>query len=102
MRRAFWITVMVAGTIGVASVQAAESKPIEELPADLARWSMLWGELPKGMYAVEREEGPLSAMTWGPVRGTVMVVDATAKAIWDAAKQDKHGGRPGVLLRYEF
>ncbi|MBI4341954.1 MAG: hypothetical protein HY599_01140 [Candidatus Omnitrophica bacterium] len=35
------------GMAGV--VQAAQSKPLSELPGDLARWSTLWMDVPRAM-----------------------------------------------------
>lgn len=110
MREAVWTTAMIAGmwlSSGVS--QAAESKPINELPSDLVRWSTMWTEVPKQMYGVGQAEGPVAAMTWGPVRGTVMLVNATTKALWDVAKSDTrrvHHSRDKnpseAILRYEF
>lgn len=100
MRTAFWLATLMGG-LSCMTVQAADSKPLGELPSDLATWSTLWMELPKQMYGVGQEEGPLSAMTWGSVRGTVKLVDATSKAVWAAAKRDSRPGRDAIL-RYEF
>jgi len=101
MRAMLWIMMLSAGLFVSVAAQAADTKPLEDLPADLAHWSTFWVELPKQMYGVGQEEGPISAMTWGPVRGTVMLMDAATKALWDAAKQDQRPGR-GAILRYEF
>ncbi len=88
---------------------AAESKPLNDLPTDLTYWSTMWVEVPRQMYGVGQEEGPIAAMTWGPVRGTVMLVNATTKALWDAAKpetrpahQSRNKQLLGPMLRYEF
>lgn len=101
MRKVLWIATVIAGLFCSVAASAAESKPLTDLPSDLAHWSTLWMELPQQMYGVGQEEGPVSAMTWGPVRGTVMVMEATSKALWDAVKQDARPGR-GAILRYEF
>lgn len=103
MRKALWIVTVIAGlSCSVAASAAAESKPLTDLPSDLAHWSTLWMELPRQMYGVGQEEGPVSAMTWGPVRGTIMMMDATGKALWDAVKYDQRPGRGDAILRYEF
>lgn len=101
--------VIVAGTCGfMASVQAAESKPLSELPGDLARWSTLWMDVPRAMYDVGMEEGPLTAVTWGPVKGTVMLVNTATRTLWEMAQPEKptahtsQGRRPGVIFQYEF
>ena len=101
MRTMIWMATVIAGFSWSIAAQAAEPKPLRDLPSDLAHWSTLWMELPKQMYGVGREEGPVSAMTWGSVRGTVMVMNATSKALLDAAKQDERPGR-GAIFRYEF
>lgn len=94
---------------GASAAWAAQSKPIDELPTDLAHWSTMWVEVPRQMYGVGQEEGPVAAITWGPVRGTVMFVNATTKALWDVAKPEMrpaHRSRNkeplGPMLRYEF
>lgn len=101
MRTLSWIAMLMVGLSCSVAAYAADAKPLEDLPSDLAHWSTLWMELPKQMYGVGQEEGPVSAMTWGSVRGTVKLVDATSKAVWAAAKQDSRPGR-GAILRYEF
>lgn len=102
--------VIVAGTCGfMASAQAAESKPIHELPRDLVRWSTMWMDIPRAMYDVGMEEGPVTAVMWGPVKGAVMLVNTTTQALWEAAQPEKRPGhqsnrpRPaGVIFQYEF
>ena len=110
MRKVLAGAVVVAGVCGLMmAAQAAEGKPIQELPGDLVKWSTLWVEVPRQMYGVGQEEGPVAAITWGPVKGTVMFVSATTKTLWDAAQSEKRQGhRPtskqpvGAILRYEF
>lgn len=102
MRTMLWMTMLIAGLSVSVAAYAADSKPLEDLPSDLARWSTLWMELPRQMYGVGQEEGPVSAMTWGSVRGTVKLVNTTSKALWDAAKQDQRPGKGHAIFRYEF
>lgn len=102
MRTMLCTMTLIAGLSYSFAVHAAEAKPIESLPSDLAAWSTLWMELPKQMYGVGQEQGPISAMTWGSVRGTVKVVDATSKALWNAAQQQDQRPGHGAILRYEF
>ena len=108
-----WTPLLIIVTIGLGSVQVpsalAESRPLKQLPADVVRWSTLWVEVPKQVYEVGQEEGPLAAMTWGPVKGTAVFVNSTAKELWDATKPDQRPGhqlsgkRPaGAIVRYEF
>ena len=110
MRKVLAGAVVVAGVCGLMTAsQAAQGKPIQELPGDLVKWSTLWVEVPRQMYGVGQDAGPLAAMTWGPVKGTAMFVNVTTKALWDAAQSEKRQGhRPtsgqpeGPILRYEF
>lgn len=89
-------------------VALAKSKPIEQLPKDLLRWSFCWTAIPQQMAEVSRDDGALAGMTWGPTKGTAVMVESTTRELWDAAKPD---GRPagrrksdvrGVLFRYDF
>ena len=65
---------------------------------------------PQQMLEVGRDEGPLAALTWGPTKGTVKLIESTTKELWDVAKPDKErpGRRPGgdgpkgLIIRYEF
>ena len=110
MRKMLAGAVMVAGWwCAAAMTQAAESKPLSELPRDLVRWSTLWMDVPRAMYAVGMEEGPLTAVTWGPVKGTAMLMKTTAQTLWEAAQPEQRPGyqsqarRPaGVMFQYEF
>ena len=98
--------VMALGMAGTAL--AAESKPIEQLPGDVVRWSTTWMEIPKQMIQVSRDEGPLSGFMWGPAKGTMLMVRSTTAALWEVVKptqQPVPAGREkdsGALLRYEF
>lgn len=110
MRRALASAVVVVGLLGAAtSSECAESKPIAELPGDLVRWSTMWMDIPQQMVAVGQEEGPLAAMTWGPVRGAAVFMNTTTKALWEAAQSEQRAGhqlsgkRPNdAIFRYEF
>lgn len=112
MRSVHSMVIILIGSVMASEagpVWAAQSKPINELPTDLAHWSTMWVEVPRQMYGVGQEEGPVAAITWGPVRGTVMFVNATTKALWDVAKPEMrpaHRSRNkepfGPMLRYEF
>jgi len=100
--------VMVGWCCAVAVAQAAQSKPLSELPGDLARWSTLWMDVPRAMYDVGMEEGPVAAVTWGPVKGTVMLIHTTTRTLREMAQPEKptahksQGRRPGVIFQYEF
>lgn len=109
MRRNIWFVVGMAVALGMHGMAlAAESKPIEQLPGDVARWSTTWAEIPKQMFQVSRDEGPLSGVTWGPAKGTALMIRSTTDAVWEMLKPEQppvHQGRdraPGVILRYEF
>ena len=109
MRKVLSGAVVIAGLWCMGGVvQAAESKPLSELPRDLARWSTLWMDVPRAMYDVGMEEGPVTAMTWGPVKGTAMLIQTTTQTLWEMAQPEKrpghrsNGQRPGVIFQYEF
>lgn len=109
MRDVIVIVVGVGVALGmIGTVQAAERKPIEQLPGDVVRWSTTWAQIPKQMTEVSREEGPLSGLTWGPAKGTALMFRATTEALWELAQPDEQPvarGRdrePGMILRYEF
>ena len=100
----FWV-----GWGWVRTAYAAEARPIKELPRDVLRWSTLWSHIPRQMVDVGREEGVVSALTWGPVRGTAVMVQKTGDEVWSAVKpaqntrQGVHRNDPvGAILRYEF
>ena len=88
----------------------AESRPIKELPDDVARWSTVWGEIPAQMYEVGIDHGPMAALTWGPAKGAVVMVESVGKEVWHAATPEKRPGHyapsekgvSGAIFRYEF
>jgi len=87
----------------------ADARPIQQLPADVMRWSTLWIAIPGSMAQVAQEHGPLAAVTWGPAKGTMAFVQSTAKEVWDPARLDKDSGRrfederPNeIAFRYTF
>ena len=110
MRKVVASAVVIAGVCGfMTAAQAAEGKPISELPGDLVRWSTLWMDIPRAMYDVGMEEGPLTAVTWGPVKGTAILMNTTTHTLWDAAQPETRRGHksrasrtPGVIFQYEF
>ena len=99
---------IVSVVLVTAPMAQAESRPLAQLPADVVRWSTLWMAIPEQMYEVGQEEGPLSAVTWGPAKGTAKFIDSTAKEVWACVKPDEHPVRrasddvKGAILRYEF
>ena len=110
MRSVLAGAVVVAGVCGLmATGQAAESKPVSELPRDLVRWSTLWMDVPQAIYDVGVEEGPVAAMMWGPVMGTARLVSTTTRTLREVAQEEQRPAyqsqarRPaGVILQYEF
>lgn len=109
MRKTLAGAVVIAGVWCMAgAVQAAETKPLSELPGDLARWSTLWMDVPRAMYDVGMEEGPVTAVTWGPVKGTVMLVSTATRTLREMAQPEQPAAhtsqarRPGVIFQYEF
>ena len=93
----------------VRTAYAADTRPIEQLPKDLWRWSTLWTHIPEEMANVDKQEGAVSAATWGPTKGVAVMVQATADEVWKTVKpnQKKRRGQQynepvGVILRYEF
>lgn len=100
--------VLVGVLCGTATAMA-KSRPIQQLPGDVVRWSTLWVAVPEEMVAVGHDEGPLAALTWGPAKGTAVLVQQTGQEVWDIMKPDEnpvHRSRAsnpqGVILRYEF
>ena len=89
---------------------SAGSRPMEQLPKDILRWSTLWMKVSQGMYDVHQEDGPLAAVTWGPAKGTGMFLYSMGKELWDGAKPDERPGHrsrqdssvKGVIFSYEF
>ena len=110
MKRVLFVVItMVALFIGGDRYAFAASRPIQQLPADMVRWSMVWTVVPEQVYSVGREHGPLAALTWGPVKGTAKLIQSTVKEAWGTVKSDKNrvryarSNRPkGVIFRYEF
>lgn len=111
MARAWMRWMVAAGLVLIESSGArAESKPIKDLPNDVAHWSTLWGEIPAQIYEEAIDRGPVSAVTIGPARGAVVMVRDATKELWDAAKGDKRPGHSspqrkddsGPVFRYEF
>jgi hypothetical protein len=106
-RAARLVTILMAMT-ALAALAGAQTKPIEDLPGDVAHWSSLPLEVPKAMASVGGEEGPISAVTWGPAKGTAVVIQTLTEDVWLAVKPepDKPAHRRhepvGPLFRYEF
>ena len=93
----------------VRTAYAADTRPIEQLPKDIWRWSTLWTHIPGEMAKVGQEEGVVSAVAWGPAKGTAVMIEATADELWSTVKpnQKKRRGQRyeqplGAILRYEF
>ncbi len=85
----------------------AESRTLGQLPGDLWRWSTMWVYVPQQMYAAGLDHGPVAAVTWGPAKGAVLMVNATTRDLWKAAQPDNRPGRSdedisGPLFRYDF
>lgn len=110
MRRAGMIVGMVVGAVMVgASGAQAEGRSIKELPADLVRCSLLWTEVPKQMIEVGKDDGPVAALTWGPVKGTAVMVESATTGVWTVMKSNHAATRyasrknpNGPIFRYEF
>ena len=112
MRRAGIImmgsVMMVAALLGTGSAQA-EGRSIKQLPSDLVQCSLLWTEVPKQMVEVGKDDGPVAALTWGPVKGTAVMVASATQNVWDVMKSnhatmhDSSRKNPnGPVVRYEF
>ena len=109
MMRAGVMAVVMAGMwCGTMATASAEDRPLKQLPADLARWSMSWTEVPKQMIEVGQEYGPVAAVTWGPVQGAVTMVNSTTTELWNIMKANTQSHRSArratgmALVRYEF
>ncbi len=110
MRRVWLVVGIMVGAIVCGSpVVLAESRPIEQLPQDVVRWSTLWTAIPRQMYEVGQEEGPLAALTLGPAKGVATFVASTTEEAWNVMKPDEKPGQPstrgnpaGLIFRYKF
>lgn len=111
MRRAAVVIGLVLGCFWCRGLSAyAESRPIEQLPRDLANWSTMWWAIPEQMLEVASVYGPVAAVTWGPTKGAWTMLDRTSRDVWQAAKSEKRPGHaspyrrqtPGAIFRYEF
>ena len=107
MRRLLVISGFVA-TLLVPELAVAKSKPLQDLPKDLLRWSLCWIAIPQQMAEEHRDNGPLAAVALGPPKGTAAMVESTTRELWEAAKPDQRRGPArksdvkGVIFRYEF
>ncbi|MBI2884762.1 MAG: hypothetical protein HYY15_01145 [Candidatus Omnitrophica bacterium] len=104
------------GLCGAGIAVWADSRPIQELPKDVVHWSTVWTEVPKQMVEVNRDLGPLAALTWGPAKGTVVMLQTTGEALWNTLKYEEstkqrrraspsYGSNKsikGPIFRYEF
>ena len=100
--------VMAATLLGAASAWA-EGRSIKQLPSDVARCSLFWIDVPKQMVEVGKDDGPVAALTWGPVKGTAVMVASATQNVWDLMKSnqatthDSSRKNPnGPVVRYEF
>ena len=90
----------------------AESRPMKDLPADLVQWSTMWVEVPKQMVEVGKDDWALAALTWGPAKGTAMMLKSGTKKLWDSMKPDQSADADsssgsesdvmGPVFRYTF
>lgn len=110
MRRAGMIVGIIVGAVMVgASGAQAQGRSIKQLPSDLVRCSLLWTEVPKQMVAVGKDDGPVAALTWGPVKGTAVMIESATKGVWTVMKANRAAQRyssrknpNGPIFRYEF
>jgi len=110
MRRVWTVgSLLMVAVIGLVPSAFAERRPIKQLPVDVVRWSTLWVNVPKEMVEVGQEYGPLAALTWGPTKGTAVMIESTTEELWKAMKPDKRSrrrlegdGTKGLIFRYEF
>jgi len=105
----FSVIIGLVAFLGGETVALAATKPIQQLPADVARWSTLWMNIPSSMVEEGQEHGPLAALTWGPAKGTAEFARATKEEVWDSLKLDQSQGyrsrtrrEIGPVFRYEF
>lgn len=97
------MAIVLAG--GVATARAAD-RPLQQLPADVVRWSTVWMAIPRQMASVGEEQGPLAAVTVGPAQGMAVMVESTGREVWQAMQQDPQPHRrreaAGAVIRYQF
>lgn len=69
-RRSGWMLgVTVLASVGLPQVGLAE-QPLEQLPKDVASFSLAWVALPQTMAEVTKDHGPLVGASWGVVKGS--------------------------------
>ena len=109
MWRARWILLVVGVLLLNGRSGWAETRPIEQLPDDVFRWSTLWTDIPKEMADVGKHQGALAGVTWGPTKGTVKILEDTTREIWGVLKEDDRqpklqgrGHPKGVIFEYTF
>ena len=97
------------GLLAMCAPAWAQTKPLQELPGDLVHWSTMPMAVPNTIRQVGVEEGPISAMVWGPTKGSAVLLRSASEELWALVKPDpapEHGPRPkrpvGMILSYEF
>ena len=110
MKRAGIIVVLLI--LGTSASASAESRPIEKLPSDVMRASMIWTQIPQQIHEVQLDHGPFVALTMGPAAGAAAIVETTTHEVWEATKPPRKTGRreyrrngsnpKGPIFRYVF
>ena len=104
-----WFALAAIAICNATSVGWAATKPIDELDDDVTTWSTMPLDVPKTMVDVGKQEGPLSAVMWGPAKGTAVFIRSLTAETWKTLKPERettpgvhHKDPVGPVLRYEF
>lgn len=77
MRPSRWfgwgLGVTVLAVMGLPQVGFAE-QPLEQLPEDVASFSLAWVALPQSVAEVTKDHGPLAGASWGVIKGSSEVM----------------------------
>lgn len=77
MRQAGLWGLAVVGLAALPGIEAAEPS-VDQLPKDVASFSLAWVALPQAMVEVTRNHGPLAGASWGVVKGSSDVIARVA------------------------
>lgn len=111
MRTRFGVVAAMAALMNALAVLPvfAESRPIEQLPGDVVRWSTVWMAIPTEIAKETREHGPVAGFMWGPAKGTAIMLNSTSREIWKASTAPdrpsiapKRSNPKGPIFRYDF
>jgi len=84
-------------------VYAKGSKPIQQFPKDVINLATAWREIPKTIYNLGKDEGTITGLTLGPIKGTATMVGNISKGIWQSLNSDEDQKESkGLVFSYKF